>query len=279
MATHDRLDLARWLRECPLDSFDPKWLMRAQEIYGPRDLAKFEQVRAKIGVAERGRAVPTDVCVWSIGEPNDPTVTRIGGAPYRPTDAHWPTGPDGTSMGLLAQFNFTDSLDVLAPIPPEAPSQALHGDVLLVFTSGPHMYADWDADEPETWALEWHRIVPGFAPRPAPRVLDITPTFATLHRTVDYPESTAYDGLDAVWGTKFGGVPMFDQDDPELPGTPLCMLASINPFGGPWPMLNVPVNPKGEEYLDGKLLMLGDLGAANFNLDTDGQVHWSADCG
>lgn len=275
MATHDRLDLARWIRECPIGSFDPEDLMDDHEIYGPRDIAKFEQVRAKIGVAERGRGVPTDVCIWSVGEPKDPTVTRIGGAPYRPTDAPWPTGEDGTPMGLLAQFNFTDSLDVLAPIPPDA----LPGDVLLVFTSGEHMYADWDADEPETWALEWHRIVPGFVPKPAPRVLDITPTYATLHRTVDYPDSTVDDGLDIVWGTKFGGVPMHDQDDPELPGTPLCMLASINPFGGPWPMLNVPVNPKGEEYLDGKLLMLGDLGAANFSLDTDGQVHWSADCG
>ena len=276
MAIHDRLDLARWIRECPLDSFDvPEWRLRAPEIYGPRDIARFEQVRAKVDSSQRGLAVPTDVCIWSVGEPDDPTVTKIGGVPYRPTDAPWPTCPDGSPMGLLAQLSFTDSLGVLHPIPPDA----LPGDVLLVFTSGPHMYSDWDADEPETWAIEWHRIVPGFVQRPAPRVLDITPTFATLHRTMDYPDSTVDDGLDAVWGTKFGGVPMHDQEDPGLPGTPLCMLASINPFGGPWPLLNVPVNPNGEHYLDHKLLMLGDLGAANFNLDTDGAVHWSADCG
>lgn len=276
MATHERLDLARWIRECPLDSFDrPEWLMRAPEIYGPRDIARFEQVRAKVDASERGRAVPTDVCIWSVGEPDDLAVTKIGGAPYRPTDAPWPTCEDGSPMGLLAQFNFSDSLDVLAPIPPDA----LPGDVLLLFASGPHMYSDWDADEPETWVLEWHRIVPGFVPGPAPRVLDITPTFATLHRTMDYPDSSVRDRLDAVWGTKFGGLPLHWQNDPELPGTPLCMLASINPFGGPWPMLNVPVNPKGEDYLDGDLLMMGDLGAAYFNLDTDGEVHWSADCG
>jgi hypothetical protein len=44
-------------------------------------------------------------------------------------------------------------------------------------------------------------------------------------------------------------------------------------------MLNVPTNPKGENYLDHKLLMIGDLGAAYFSLDDLGQVHWSADCG
>jgi hypothetical protein len=178
-------------------------------------------------------------------------------------------------MGLLVQFNFTDSLDVLDP----AVRAALPGDVLLIFTSGPDMYCDWDADEPGTWALEWHRTGSGDGVYPPKHVHDLTPTFATLHRTVDYPDSEKYDGLDVVWGTKFGGVPCFSQDDPELPGKPVCMLASINPFGGPWPLLNVPTNPNGEQYLDRKLLMMGDLGSASFNLDDRGEVHWSADCG
>jgi hypothetical protein len=96
---------------------------------------------------------------------------------------------------------------------------------------------------------------------------------------MDYPDSPVDDELNVLWDTKFGGIPSYQQADPELPGTPLCTLASTNPFGNPWPLLNVPINPKGDYYLDRKLLMMDDLGSAYFNLDERGQVHWSADCG
>jgi hypothetical protein len=179
-------------------------------------------------------------------------------------------------MGLLAQFNFTDSLDVL-PIQ----RSDLPGDLLLVFTKGPHLYSDWDPEDESNWALEWPTLgrAPYQPPPSIPRILDMTPAWATLHRTMDYPESDIDDGVNIIEGTKFGGIPPFQQSDPELPGIHLCTLGSLNPFGNPWPMLNVPVNPKGEQYLDPDLLMIGDLGAAYFFLDEVGQVRWTADCG
>lgn len=277
MATHARLDLARWIRECPLQKLRAsRERLIIQNIDGPRDIAMVEQLRAEGDARLRGEGIPTDVCIWSVGEPADPTTTKVGGNPYRPTLEPWPLADDGSPMGLLAQFNFTDSLDVLAPIPPEA----LPGDVLLVFTKGPDLYSDWDPDEKGTWALEWHRVIPNFTLPPARHVHDLTPTFATLHRTTDYPDSQVDDDLNIIRGTKFGGIPPYQQGDPELPGTSLCTLASLNPFGNPWPMLNVEVNPNGDQqYFDKKLLMLGDLGSAYFNLDGLGRIHWTADCG
>lgn len=276
MSTHARLDLSRWVQECPLSKLRvPGRELLLQQVDGPRDISIIEQLRGEGDLRLRGEGVPTDVCIWSIGEPADITTTKIGGAPYRPTSTPWPTDEDGSPMGLLAQFNFTDSLDVLAPIPPHA----LPGDILLVFTKGPHLYADWDPDDKGTWTLEWHRLSQHVAAQPARHVHDLTPTFATLHRTMDYPESQVDDRLNIIWGTKFGGIPPYQQGDPELPGTSLCTLASVNPFGNPWPMLNVPVNPNGDNYLDSKLLMMGDLGSAYFNLDRGGRMHWTAHCG
>lgn len=276
MPTHARLDLAHWLQELPLSKLRvPGRELDVSEVNGPRDIVIIEQLRAQIDISLRGKPVPTDVCIWSMGEPLNPAATKIGGTPYRPTSAPWPTAKDGSPMALLAQFNFTDSLDVLAPIPPDA----LPGDILLVFTIGPDLYLDCDPQKEDTWTLEWHRIVPNYAHSPAPRVHDLTPTFATLHRTMDYPDSQVDDNLNIIMATKFGGIPPYIQDDPDLPGVSLCTLASINPCVKHWPLLNVPVNPKGECYLGPNLLMLGDVGAAYFNLDRKGQVHLSADCG
>lgn len=173
-------------------------------------------------------------------------------------------------MGLLAQFNFTDSLDVLAPISPKS----LPGDILLVFTNGPDLYADWDPEDNDSWALEWHRVSPNATLQPAQHVHDLTPTFATLHRTTDYPESQVDDDLNLILGTKFGGIPFYQQDDSQFPGVSLCTLGSLNPFGSPWPLLNVPVNPNDESLSDLNLLMMGDVGFAYFNLDRPRRVHW-----
>lgn len=275
MTTHARIDIDHWIWQCPLADARATGQDRyVDHIYGPRDIAIFEQRRAEVDLEERGRSVPTDMCIWSRGEPENPLVTKIGGSPYRPTDAPWPVDWNNEPMGLLAQFNFTDSLDVLAP----SVRRALPGDILLVFTRGSGLNGEWDPEDKGTWAMEWHRVTPGYAPKPAPRVLDLTPTFAALHRTVDFPDSEIEDNLDRVVGTKFGGAPFYIQDEEETPGEVLCTLASINPFGNPWPLLNVPTNPHGENYLDGNLLMLGDLGNAYFKLDRKGKVHWSVDC-
>lgn len=253
---------------------------RTEMVSGPREIAVIEQLRAEsTGRIDRGLAVPTDVCVWSRGEPPHPATTKIGGRPLRAPRRAWPSDPNGKPFGLLAQFCFADSLDVL-PVK----KSAIPGDLLLIFTSGPDMYTDWDANDKGTWAVEWYDLHRDRLelPETSACIHDVTPAFAALHRTFDYPEAdfACDDGANIIYGSKFGGAAAFQQGDPGLPGQHICTLGSLNPFGTPWPLLNVPTNPNGDEqYLDRNLLMLGDEGAAYFFIDPDGRLRWTADCG
>jgi hypothetical protein len=303
---HERFDLARWIREFPMASLrekariqveqyakeHPEWYRHEADkeehaarlssttdmVYGPRQMAVIEQLRAESADrVDRGPGIPADVCVWALGEPTDPLTTKIGGKPYRPSNEPWPVNNYGEPLGLLAQFCFTDSLDIL-PF-----AKHLPGDLLLIFTSDPHMYWDWQPDVDDgNWKLEWHSIrsTPHVMPTEVPCVLELTPVHAQLHRTMDYPTCEADDGLNVIWGGKLGGVPGFQQGDPALPGRHLCTLGSLIPVGNPWPLVNVQLNPNGDDKpLDHRLLMLGDVGAAYFFLDEDGRTTWHADCG
>ncbi len=175
-------------------------------------------------------------------------------------------------MGLLAQFCFTDSRDVV-PI-------RLPGDLLLLFTNG-QLFDECAPEEEDTWKIEWYSLSDKLElVTDPPRVLDVTPTWAELHRTMDYPDWPSEDDPSIISGSKFGGIPRFQQGNPNLPGVHVCTLGSLNPFGNPWPLLNVPKNPHGDEqYFDANLLMIGDLGAAYFFVDEHGATRWWADCG
>ncbi len=301
MPTHPRFNADHWKQEIPLSQLraakrakaeqiaknDPKRFPTeqakqqlittiapdAEMIYGPREITTFEQLRAEASNLHlRGRAIPTDICVWGLGEPHNPAATKIGGRPLRPPTKPWPLDHPGNPMGFLAQFNFTDSLDIL-PKPPNK----LPGDILQIYISDTMGLLE---EDPKLCALEWHSLDPSLTlAADAPNILNLTPTWCELHRTHDYPDSTIDDELNIIQATKFGGAPAYQQGDPELPGRHLCTLSSLNPFGNPWPLLNVPTNSKGEQYLDHNLFMLGDLGAAYFFITSEGAVHWSADCG
>jgi hypothetical protein len=68
-------------------------------------------------------------------------VNEIGGLPYRPANQPWPKTEDGREMTMLAQFNFTDSTDIVV-------KQA--GDLLLIFA---------DAEGPlEDFHFEWQNL-------------------------------------------------------------------------------------------------------------------------
>lgn len=82
-----------------------------ERITSPHDIAVVEQLRAKAfagGRCDPGRAIPTDVFVFSLGEPARREVTKVGGLPYRPAADPWPTHPSGRSMTFIGQLCFAD---------------------------------------------------------------------------------------------------------------------------------------------------------------------------
>src|SRR5262245_4812542 len=171
MSVHDRLDLERWIRAFPLSrlraearSFvrqreqehpsqyldsqavenhiqlmSPKW----EIVVGPPTVAVNEQLRteAVAGRSHLGKRLPTDVAVWARGEPRNRAITKVGGLPYRPSDAPWPSDGRGEPMRFIVQICFADSRDLVPPLP---------GDILLVFGDDDALVA-----EPERLVFEW----------------------------------------------------------------------------------------------------------------------------
>jgi hypothetical protein len=64
------------------------------------------------------------VFVLSTGEPTNRHSTKIGGLPYLKRDQPWPTDNVGDPIPFLAQFNFSESQDIVGNV---------DGDILLVF--------------------------------------------------------------------------------------------------------------------------------------------------
>jgi len=256
---------------------------RGNVVDGPKYMAVIEQLRTRSARPLPPDLVPADVFVWARGEGGPPAGTKIAGLPYRPASAPWPTSREGKPMDFLAQICFADSRDIAGALP---------GDVLLIFCDGEGLSAC--VDEPEGVAFEWWPLGLGdLAGRDGvpERRWTLNPVHAQIHRTADYadppdpedsPLLTSMNDVDSILvvnGTKIGGVPIWPQGDPELPGRHLCSLASLNPYGERWPLLNVERNPLGRAYLDKDLLMLGDLGNLNISIDSAGGLHWRADCG
>ena len=97
---HERLDIAHWKSFFSIPHLRQTAGGKTPEasiISGPYDIAVLEQFReasyARLPEIER---VPTDVFVWSRGEPDQRAVTKIGGLPYRIKEEPWPVAPSGT---------------------------------------------------------------------------------------------------------------------------------------------------------------------------------------
>jgi hypothetical protein len=85
---------------------------------------------------------PMDMLVLARGDPEARDVSKFGGLPYRPRDLSWPVSPEsGKPMTFVAQLRFTESFDILGPLP---------GDVLLVFFEELHKYSPTH--------FEWHNL-------------------------------------------------------------------------------------------------------------------------
>lgn len=261
-------------------------------IVGPENVAECEQLRAETGPHQSyGPAVPTDVMVWGDAESPHPAGTKLGGCPFRPRSLSWPTGQNGAPSTFLGQICFADSRDILrngsgAPLD-------LPGDVLLLFMPNPDGVWDGDDEDPKCMQWEWHTLAltdPMRASDVPEQPVKFAPCYAELHRTWDYPnvpeghpirQRSETGRLCVHEGGKIGGTPFYVQEEEPRPGVFLGALGSINPVGPRYPLLNIPVNPRGDHNLNGGHMMFGDCGSLYLFFDQVGfiekrpQLRWT----
>jgi hypothetical protein len=279
--------------EFPLDDWLPRFPLRERhnrysggDITSPCDLCNIEWLRrGMVDQYDWGRPVPVDVFVMSKGEPENRFATKIGGLPYRPRNLPWPCTPTGRPLALVAQFNFTNSTDIVGDLP---------GDLLLVF-------GDNSGGMIQPLHMEWQSLGIQDLARPVDMPGDcmtIAPCFGNRCRMNSYPDAVRItdskypqcQGKD-VWShycipqlqaTQIGRAPYFIQaGDDSLPGQPLCTIASVQPDKHqPYPWVNVPepLCRKGERRFDGGELMIGDLGCIYIFIEEDGTLHSSESC-
>lgn len=286
---HERFDIARW------KSFFSLTRLRqvaggttpaAGRISGPYDIAVLEQLRetsyAYLPGIER---IPTDVFVCSRGEPDQRTVTKIGGLPYRAAEKRWPIAPSGVAMTFVAQICFVDSYDIVPSLP---------GDVLLIFTEAKNwrseaepLYNFMGESEDDSFLLfEWVSLttLPLVERQDIPETgLQIMPCYGSIHRTWDYPDVDGFAYPDIAEyippvfeATKIGGVcPRQDEEYHGIEGY-FCSLSSLdNEISQPFPFLNVSGVIGWEEWQHSHPLMIGDVGLINLFLDHDGSIRWT----
>ncbi len=131
---HERLDIEHWKTVFSLPRLREEARSKGQRppeacgITGPYDIAVLEQLRDEAFATRPDlEREPTDVFVWSLGEPEQRAVTKISGLPYREAGKPWPHSRSGTPMNFVAQFCFADSRDIIPKLP---------GDLLLIFVEG-----------------------------------------------------------------------------------------------------------------------------------------------
>ncbi|MFO0897979.1 MAG: DUF1963 domain-containing protein [Pirellulales bacterium] len=243
-------DLEAFRREFPIIpvSYD---LAQLGDVCGPSALVEIEHYRHILGAhlfdVERR---PVDVFTWSIGEPPDRHVTKIGGVPYRSAELPWPTSPNGAPRCFLAQFCFTDSV---------FPASGLPGCTLLIFVDDTYS-DDWNA---ASFYLEWqpagltHLVSERELP---PRSIELPSLFGVRHRSIDLVSPLPEEALEGVvtpfqlefqtpaevaWNlacfdaTKIGGVPAFPLAGSLGNERLLCSLISMFPsIGVRFPYVN-----------------------------------------
>lgn len=278
-----RFNIDEWLPRFPLR---PKYdRFSGMFVASPSQICNNEQLRkAAQDQYDWGPAVPVDIFIMADGEPQDRNVTKVGGLPYRPANLAWPTEADGSPLTFLAQFDFTDSFDVVGHIP---------GEVLLVFTP------DNNEDGPiESLHFEWQPLgmTDLISAQDVPRQKwRFKPCYGYRYRTVSYPQAKRKPEFEAnkypicqgleIWSDfhllqfqamQIGGAPFFvQQGDDQIPGQMLCTINSICIAADtPFPWINRPEPFPLEDWraFDDYLTM-GDTGCIYISIDEAGNLH------
>ena len=276
--THDEFDLTAAETVYATTEKD----LRGQTIAGPFDMFSVERLRNEHALRS-GQPVPTDVFVFSEGEPKQRHLTKIGGLPYWPKNKPWPTTAAGDPCWFLAQLNFSDSRDLFPKLP---------GDLLTIYTEDEE---SWLHDGLETLHCVWQYVndEPLISARQFPKFdfeFENVVCHGVIHRTFDYPKSVKKASklsvrrsylLAVVSGTKIGGVPNFLQGDPKLSGTFLAQIASVQPsIEVPYPWVNrkKPYGLSGRNSTNGSSFMIGDAGSIFLYLQKDGSIRAVDQC-
>lgn len=284
--------LDEWLARFPLR--EKHGHFSADDITSPGDLCNVEWLRR--GMRDEydwGEPIPVDLFVLSRGEPQNRYATKIGGLPYRPAKEPWPCNAQGRSLALIAQFNFTNSRDIVGETP---------GDLLLVFGDNSQGFID-------SYHFEWHDIgiqnliTTAELPRDC---MKIAPCFGNRCRMQSFPEAQlrtpwekpqcdgkevwSYRWIPQFQATQIGRAPYIIQAGGRSPYEEeellefevsqrrehLCTIASVQPDAHqPYPWVNVPepLNPEGQWNYGDNNLMIGDLGCIYITIDDDGRLH------
>jgi hypothetical protein len=279
-------DLDEWLPRFPLTPSCGRY--SGEGIDGPGSICNNEQLRREMkDEYDWGQPVPVDIFVMAEGEPNDRSVTKVGGLPFRGRNDEWPTTKNGEPMLFLAQFNFSDSKDIVGELPSE---------VLLVFGNSlsdclDEIEMEWQSTRLADEELIGTDEIPLHGDQ-------FVPCFGYRFRTKSYPHAARLTpfseqkyprcrGLD-VWSdffllqymaTQIGQAPFFIQpDDCNLPGTMLCTISSVGEAcETPFPFINRP-DPVPLSSPNFRHLMLGDAGCVYISIDDAQQLHWGWSC-
>jgi hypothetical protein len=301
---HPQVDFDHWSKIFPIETFEktsgPRqfdttepgdrldlWKPHGAIITSPAHLCEIELVRKEYAKSQDlGPPVPVDIFLWSIGPPEQPFLTKLGGTPHRESSKPWPT-ENGKPFTFVAQFCFADSRDIV--------SQKLPGDVMLIFFK--------DADslyEDHSIRIEWSSIELNSsmsAEQSPPASFTVPELSGHIYRTNEYPES--WDVFEQAGhyqcylfpktqSTKIGRETFFTQNDPRGPDDELlCALNSVAPAAYPpgqkWPFIGLETLPDHwdkprDNHGWGKYsMMFADVGCMYFMIDTNGNVTWSWD--
>jgi len=186
---HDFFDIAEWQEKVPLELIHANSpdLFEGEQITSPANLLAILATRLQLPVFQEAPSVATDIFVFGLGEPKFPYTTKVGGVPFRPSNKPWPEH-EGRKMTFLAQFCFSDSLDILSfPLP---------GNLLEIY------FVDFPNIERDTsYHYEWYNWEEVdkpmlFSDVPPESFLranfeeknNIMNWYCVKHRTVDYPQ-------------------------------------------------------------------------------------------
>jgi hypothetical protein len=282
-----RFNLDEWLPRIPLESTafgEDAFIYSGEIITSPYHLCQNEHLRNALrDQLVWGESVDMDVFVMAKGEPQERHVTKVSGLPYWPSAKPWPTGPKGKPLFFVAQFCFADSQDLTGQLP---------GDILLIFSRDKYF---------KSLKFEWlplglnDLIQPAAVPTPPSSG---TPCYGLICRTKNYPsaepkpevagaEFLKVGGLDVhghfrvteYQATQIGGRPFYIQGNPNLPGSHLCTLSSVQPdMHGRYPWVNQeePRCPPNKFDFDDGGLKIDDMGCIYFSIDDKKRLHYTA---
>lgn len=286
MTAHTTFDIADWIARFPWSVVRSVYKEHTDQKPSPRhitspvDIVIAESLRAERGANPQNvSCVPVDIFTFGLGAPDDPSMTKVGGIPYRPADKPWPKH-DNHNYFFLAQFNFADSRDVVGETP---------GEILLIFALGED-FSDFHFE----WSNTGISNLPTLERIPSP-AFEFVECFGVRHRTVDYPLNmrNLEWKLDVLEANKIGGLPAFhglglgwndetnqpeehiDDLDQLIEGRHICTLSAIqpNPFFD-YPFINHPDCLTLKRYRErDKTLTLVDMGSLFVYLNDDGEIN------